>query len=189
VLAILLVVAGATSPVVVSLMADHRMRESTEMVRAALAATRIHAVDENGSYQFRFEVGGTRFLAVAVDDLSDADDPAGSGEPLPPSEFGELVDGLRFEVGAVAVSSATPLASMPASASDPQWEAATARAGYPPELTSATWSEPIVFRYDGTATDCTFRIMDSRNQGCQIRVRELTGDVRVSAAGDETEPR
>ena len=67
VLAILVAVASAVAPTVVARMSEYRLKEGTETARAALSATRIHAIDVSSVYQFRFETGGRRFLAIPTD--------------------------------------------------------------------------------------------------------------------------
>ena len=48
------------------------------------------------------------------------------------------------------------------------------------ELAQKTWSAPILFRFDGTAEDRQFRVMDEGTRTAEITVRGLTGSVRVS---------
>ena len=48
------------------------------------------------------------------------------------------------------------------------------------DLSQRTWSTPIVFRFDGTAEDRTFRVMDGEGRAAEVTVQGLTGAVRVS---------
>ena len=48
------------------------------------------------------------------------------------------------------------------------------------DLAQRTWSSPVLFRFDGSAEDRTFRVMDEQGRASEISVRGLTGAVQVS---------
>jgi type II secretory pathway pseudopilin PulG len=180
VLAILIMVAGAVAPSVVGMMADHRLKETTEAVRNALARTRIHAIDTGSVYQFRIEPRGRHFIAVPTDPAALPN----SGSSLPPSavEVGQLDEGFSFEVVAAAptASSAVP---MTLAASDPAFSAMVGKTSLSQDFGVSNWSAPIVFQPDGRAIDASFNIVDEHGDGFRIRVRELTGEVFVERRG------
>jgi type II secretory pathway pseudopilin PulG len=175
VLAILIIVAGAVAPSVLGMMADHRLKETTEAVRNAVAKTRIHAIDTGSVYQFRVEPGGRHFIAIPTD-------PAvlpSNGSSLPPSavEAAQLDEGFSFQVVAASTTgSAVPLTM---ASSDQAFSAMVAKVNLGQDFGSSNWSPPILFQPDGRAIDASFNIVDQHGDGFRIRVRELTGEVFV----------
>jgi prepilin-type N-terminal cleavage/methylation domain-containing protein len=195
VLSILLIVSAAASPAVVGLMADYRLKEATEKIRISLAASRIHCIDLSSTYQFRFELGGRRYLAIptdaevynsAIQNSSAASVPSAvtNGVPNRRIEIGELPEGCTFQA-ALAVGSATgmamPMTTAPvqAASTDLAWAAAVARVPVAATLGAVAWSPPIVFHPDGTATDTALNIVDKGGRGFRISLRELTGEILV----------
>ena len=54
------------------------------------------------------------------------------------------------------------------------------------ELSSVSWSQPILFYPDGTAVSAAFNVVDTKKQFVRISVRELTGAVSVDQIRQET---
>jgi hypothetical protein len=188
VIGIIMICAGAVTPSVVGLLANYHLKEGTQHVQAALGATRVHAIDAPSTYQFRFEPGGRHYVAVPTDnDALGSPGPAlsGDGSSLAPGmyEAGILPETLSFQV--VASSGAPPESAPLAAGSDPGWSSAIGRMPDSGEYAKCTWSAPISFRADGTATDATFEIVDTRGAGYRITVREVTGEIFVHAAETE----
>jgi prepilin-type N-terminal cleavage/methylation domain-containing protein len=188
VLAILVIVASAVTPVVVARMSEYRLKQAAEMTRIALSATRIHAIDASSSCQFRFEPGGRRYLSVptdgdAVSAPNGSQQPSGGTGKRTGVESGQLPEDLSFQIVATPVpgNPAAPAAVMPATpANDSAWSSAIAKIPNAPDYTSAVWSPPIVFRSDGTAVESALDIVDKHGDGYHITVRELTGEVTVT---------
>jgi hypothetical protein len=161
------------------MMADHRLKETTEAVRNAVARTRIHAIDTGSVYQFRVEPRGRHFIAVPTDAAAL---PANimNGGSLPPSavEVGQLDEGFSFEVVAAtaAAGSAVP---MTLASSDQAFSGMVSKIHLSQDFGSSNWSPPIVFQPDGRAIDASFNIVDQHGDGFRVRVRELTGEVFV----------
>lgn len=190
VIGILMICAGAVTPSVLGMLANVHLKEGTKKVQSALGATRVHAIDATSSYQFRFEPGGRHFLALPTD--NDALNSQGSaltadGSSLAPGLFeaGVLPETLSFQATVPAAPSleAPPLPA----ASDPGWIAALARMPGAQDFASVAWSDPITFRADGTGTDGTFVIVDTRGAGYRFTIREVTGEIFVHPL--ETESR
>ncbi|HXY37789.1 MAG TPA: type II secretion system protein [Planctomycetaceae bacterium] len=185
VVGILMICAGAVAPSVMGMLANYHLKEGVQKAQAALAATRVHAVDATSTYQFRYEPGGRHFLAIPVDtDALSSPGPAmaPNGTSLAPSMFeaGLLPEGLSFQASA---SGATPSpaqtqAQMPA-ANDPGWTAALAHVPDTHDFAQVNWSDPICFHPDGTASDATFTVVDTRGIGYRFTIREITGEIFV----------
>jgi Tfp pilus assembly protein FimT len=190
VVGILMICAGAVAPSVMGMLANYQLKDGVRKVQTALAATRVHAVDATSIYEFRFEPGGRHFAGVPTDnDVLNAAGSSGgqNATPLGAGLFvsGVLPENLSFQVSAPSGPAAeTP--SMPA-ASDPGWTAGLGRMPDAHDFASVAWSEPIYFRPDGTASDTTFTIVDSRGSGYRLTIREVTGEIFVHSI--DTEPR
>ena len=175
VVAILVIVASAVAPTVVARMSEYRLKQAAETARFALSATRIRAIDGSSIYQFRFEPGGRRYLAVPTD----GDALSATSQTRSVVENGQLPENLAFQVVAAAASS--PLtAGTTAASTDGAWSAAVARVPNAANFTSAVWSPPIIFRPDGTAVDAALNVVDQHGEGFQLTVRELTGEIFVT---------
>jgi len=185
VVAIVVIVASAVAPSVVSRMGEYRLKQAAETARFALSATRIHSIDMCATYQFRFEPGGRRYLAVPTDgdvasmtaQNASRQSTSGRGVGRSAIEFGQLPEDLAFQIVLPTVPGSSPAT---AGSTDAAWSAGVARIQNAADFTSAAWSPPIVFRPDGTATDAALKIVDRRGDGFQLTVRELTGEVFVA---------
>jgi prepilin-type N-terminal cleavage/methylation domain-containing protein len=188
VLAILVAVASAVTPTVVTRMSEYRLKQGAEAARFALAATRIHAIDLSSVYQFRYEPGGRRYVALPTD--SDAVTAAKTSKQSAPNgglprsyvEYGILPENITFEAAAPPASTGSIGARSDAQTpawSDKAWATALAQAPNASDFNSAAWSPPIVFRADGTAIDAAVNVVDGHGEGFQVKVRELTGEVSL----------
>ncbi len=70
VLAVLAVVAVVTVPAVDRMYRTHRLQQTANDLRAKLAATRLHSIDEGIAYQFRFEPNGRHFVVIPLQTAS-----------------------------------------------------------------------------------------------------------------------
>jgi type II secretory pathway pseudopilin PulG len=191
VVGILMICAGAVAPSVLGMLANYHLKDGTQKVRAALAETRIHAIDATSTYQFRFEPGGRHFLALPTDiDVLSSPGPAmsGDGQSLAPGMFeaGILPETLSFQV--TASGGPPPSAAPLPAANDPGWNGALGRVPDGHEFAGVAWSDPICFRADGTGTDATFLVVDSRGSGYRIVIRETTGDIFVHSVETGSHP-
>jgi type II secretory pathway pseudopilin PulG len=185
VLTILVCVAGAVAPTVVARMAEYRLKQGAESARFALSATRIHAIDLSSVYQFRFEPGGRRYLAVPTDAdavaMAQKSNSASGGLPSGSYAAGQLPEDISFAAVAVATKGAPALTTtLPAGATDGAWSQAVTHVPNAGEFNSAAWSAPIVFRPDGTAIESAVNVVDKNGNGFQLKVRELTGEVFIT---------
>jgi hypothetical protein len=185
VVGILMICAGAVAPSVMGMLANYHLKDGVQKVQSALGSTRVHAIDATSTYEFRFEPGGRHFLAVPTDiEVLSSPGPAVSadGSSLAPGMFqaGMLPETLSFQV------SSSGAAAMPATG-DPGWTAGLGRMPGAHDFATVNWSDPIYFRPDGTATDTTFTVVDTRRAGYRFTIREVTGEIFVHPL--ETESR
>lgn len=159
---VLIILATVASSPIMRTWRDQRLAESTENVRSLLAGTRIRAVDNDQTWQFRYEPGGTHFVRVPLAATESENDETSnrSGQ-----QSGTLPDGITFET--TDTGSAPPL--------DPKLLNGLPDSG---ELTSASWATPILFYSDGTATQALFTIVDEYGGSREVLVRDLTGAVK-----------
>jgi Prokaryotic N-terminal methylation motif len=189
VVGILMICAGAVAPSVLGMLADYHLKEGAQKVRSALGETRVHAIDATSIYEFRFEPGGRHFLAVPTEaEVLASPGPAltAGGQSLAPGMFegGLLPETLSFQASAPA---GPPPEEPPLpAASDPGWIAGSGKLPGAEDFAGVAWSDPIYFRPDGTGSDATFLIVDSRGSAYRFTIREATGDIFMHATGAET---
>lgn len=182
VLTILGVMAGIAWPNLHRFWAEQKIQEATEMVRAHLAGTRNKAIDAVLIYEFRYEIGGNRFMVVPHEAYQlesaavDAQGQLTSGDQL--YRFaGTLRKGVVFSVttndlsdlGIPVIEEVVPVA---------EWQLQ----GLPDagELAGLNWSSPILFYPDGSAAQSVLRIEDEAGQEMELKVRGLTGAVSAT---------
>jgi prepilin-type N-terminal cleavage/methylation domain-containing protein len=151
VLALLAVIAGITFPSVLRFRNEQAIKDAAERVRSELDRTRFRAIDSGIAYQFRYETGGRRFIAIPAEREALASPTSPTiAQPTPRNAFaGEIAEGLTFE----------PPADQPRVGElvQGEWLAGVADAG---ELQQARWSPAVLYRADGTATNSAFRVID-----------------------------
>lgn len=171
VVAIILAVTAMAAPGMMERVRSGRVKEAAEEVSTMLANARTQAIDTGVDYHFRFELGGHSFVAIPAEaDLSvgnsNNSDPetaefSYSSDELPKTLF------LRY----------SPNDKSGSETLKGQVFGNLENAG---ELASKSWSEPILFRFDGSAEDKTFCVMDEQERSCDVSVRGLTGAISTS---------
>jgi len=153
---------------------DHRLQAATEDVRNVLAGTRIFSLDHDTVWQFRYEPGGDHFVRVPYQQSP-------SDTQTVPDINGRmsltLPEGVTFgEDDSLTTTGTEPLA-------------ATDLEGLPDaaELTGLSWSQPVLFYPDGTATETALQVVDEEVGELTIHVRQLTGGVTVSSSDFDEE--
>lgn len=152
---------------------DHRLKAATEDVRSTLAGTRIQSLESDTIWQFRFEPGGNHYVRVPYQQTqsqSESSSAVGRMSLI-------LPEGLTFSENTSSITTR----SEPLSALDVQ---GLTDAG---ELTGLSWSTPILFYSDGTASEETFQVIDDEAGELTVSVRDLTGAVTVKSESFEEE--
>jgi len=165
VLGVLVVVLSLSWPVLDKFQSQYRLRQGGQLVQTRLSAARVHSIDSGFVYQFRYEPGGQRFLVLPFDQQALLAQPV-AGKRGPTKIAGKLPS-AKAKFNSSGGGQQVP----------GEWLSGIAAAG---EFSGASWSPPILFYPDGTATPATIMIGDHKSQVVTISVRPLTGAVTVS---------
>jgi prepilin-type N-terminal cleavage/methylation domain-containing protein len=169
VLALLVVIAAVSMPLLGRSFTRASLQGASDLLRAAWNRARIEAMETGESQIVRLEVRGNRYLSMTLTAFG-----SGEGEPplVPddaprePSDIlrlreNRLPDGVEFAAADIAPS-AQLLATL----------------GQTPE---GVWSNPIIFRPDGTTTDASVLLANEEGLTIRVTLRGITG---ISAAGE-----
>ena len=171
VVAIIVAVTAMAAPGMMERVRSGRVLEAAEEVREVLAACRKYAIESGVDYHFRFELGGHFVVAipaeqnVAIGNSADADDEDAELMYL----SGELSETIFLRTSQGDTSGSETLEGL---AFGDLENAGT--------LASKNWSMPILFRFDGSAEDKSFRVLDEQQRSCEVKVRSLTGTISLS---------
>ena len=171
VLTLLVVLTAIIYPSAVAMYSDVRLTQAADVVRAAWAGARSHAIDEGQPYRFAV-VPNTGNYRVAPDQLAywsriGVAPPAGDPANPPLVRSDALPTGMRF--------SAT--AAPPAPGERPTGPSSLPPASITPEM----WSTKAIFLPDGTARD-DIEVVFGSGHGAReliVSLRALTGAVTV----------
>ena len=180
-MAVLVVMAGIAWPVMQGQFQRYLLKNEVEKVRAKLAGTRIRAIDSGLIYQFLYEPGGRNFIVVPFEGVETEAEQVDAGEGGLYRIAGSLSENVTFETPEDASTTSEDLSDLGVISDD-------FLMGLPGslELSSVSWSQPILFYPDGTAVSAAFNVVDTKKQFVRISVRELTGAVSVNAIRQET---
>ncbi len=188
VLTILGVLAGITLPNLHRFWEDQKLKEATEMVRSKLAGTRNKAIDAVLIYEFRYELGGNRFIVIPHETYQvPTSGPSAQGQQTTGDALfrmaGILRDGVLFTATVVDTTSlGIPVIETPVPIAEWQLEGLPAAS----ELRGLKWSDPILFYPDGSAVQSVLKIEDSYGQQMEITVRGLTAAVSAAPVQEES---
>ncbi len=193
-LSVLGILAALAWPSVLRIHNEQKIVDSAEKVRALVAIARVNAIESGLVYQFRHEIAGTHFLVVPFEREFEAVDArtrgAGAAEGLGrfSKASNDLPKGVKFGNSRIAVAGATASSSTTTGGS--QQLASDVLSGLPSadKLTGLSWSGPILFQPDGSATDAEFTVVDERGQQVTLNVRGLTGAVATGRLQREDRP-
>jgi prepilin-type N-terminal cleavage/methylation domain-containing protein len=180
-MAVLVAIAGIAWPVMQGQFQRYLLKNEVETVRAKLASTRIRAIDSGLIYQFLYEPGGRHFIVVPFEGVETEAEQVDAGGGSLYRITGSLSENWMFETPEDASMAAEDLSDLGVLSED-------FLMGLPGslELSSVSWSQPILFYPDGTAVSAAFNVVDTKKQFVRISVRELTGAVSVDAIRQET---
>ncbi len=175
-LAILMLFVSMTFPSVGRLMANQDLQTAAKTVQSTMSKSRVRAIGDGLTYQFRYEPFGRRFLVIPYE-LPLASPTGGSNPASATTQTvtvwrvaGELPEDMVFQAWGGELEAGQPL--------DEEW-----LTGLPDlyELSKTIWSEAILIRADGSASDAAFELMDNTtHKRVVFTMRGLTGVVSIS---------
>lgn len=181
--AVIALFAGMTFPSILRMYRQHKITDSAERVRSAIAKTRIYAIEAGVAYQFCCEASGTQYAAVPTEADQIASHDGQQAAPAQPASraSGRLPAGVTFRSTVLNVSGAavTPSTHKLSSASLNGLPNAS-------ELANANWSAPVLFNPDGSASaDAEITVADNYSQIVKLHVRAFTGAVSMERLTQE----
>lgn len=178
---VLVAVAGIVWPLAQGQFQRYRLKSEVENVRARFASTRIRAIDSGLIYQFLYEPGGQNFIIVPFEGIETEAEQVDAGGSSLYRFAGSLSENVMFETPEDVAAASENLTDLGVISDD-------LISGLPGslELSSVSWSQPILFYPDGTAVSAAFNVADENQQFVRVSVRELTGSVSVDAIRRET---
>jgi Tfp pilus assembly protein FimT len=174
VLGVLVLILGLSWPVLENYQSQYRLRQGGQLVQTRLSAARVASIDTGFVYQFRYEPGGQRFVVLPFDQQALLAQPV-AGKAGPRKIAGKLPS-AKAKFGSSAVGGQ----QVPG-----EWLTGIAAAG---EFSGVSWSAPILFYPDGSASAATLAIGDKKSHIVSISVRPLTGAISVSKIEKGTLP-
>lgn len=190
-LALLVAVAAITWPALERPLASQRLRRAAEQVRTQWIKARTKAINTGETFAFRYQPDSAHFrvesqsqeaslleaAAANMGPQAGAGGSAGGGTqsasasstasmpamPAEPVEL-ELPDGVKFAGGDVT---------------EDQRSAEFANQERSRGSVDLSWSQPIFFYPDGTATQARVALAGQRERAIVIELRSLTGSVRI----------
>ena len=182
-LAVLMLFVTMTFPSVGRLMANQELQGAAKTVQSTMAKSRVRAIGDGLTYQFRYEPFGRRFIVIPYELplASPTGNAATGGTDLQTVTVwrvtGELPEDMVFQSLGGEPESGQPL--------DEEW-----LTGLPDlyELSKTIWSDAMLIHADGSSTDGAFELLDNKtNKRIVFRMRGLTGIVSISEL-QEVEP-
>ena len=171
-LAIILTLAAVSWTPLLTSWSEHRLKAATEDVRSVLAGTRIRSLESDTIWQFRYEPGGDKYVRIPYKQTGEESDTTLDGQMSL-----VLPEGITFsEEDRITTATREPL-----SAKDLEGLPNTG------ELNGVSWSAPILFFSDGSATAISFQVIDEQAGERTVTLRDLTGGVSVSRGNPNDE--
>ncbi|MFO1023241.1 MAG: hypothetical protein U0903_21510 [Planctomycetales bacterium] len=179
-LAIMVTIAVLSFPALSRLLAEDRVHRSLSLLQEKFAAARIHALEQQVPYQFRYEPGGRKFILIPAYFAENSSQPNSTSTVKRPwIAAEELPDKMHLEAGVNHTASQTATNSTAAS-TDVQipsdWLSDIPNNG---RFQGVNWSPPVLIRPDGSATAAEIVLVDQKKTQYRLLVRGLTGTLLV----------
>jgi prepilin-type N-terminal cleavage/methylation domain-containing protein len=164
VLALLVVIGAVSVPLLESSFSRAGLHSAGDTLRGAWAKARLAAMQSGQTCVFRYEPSGSRFQIASLNELElpetsalqpDTAGPRREAVDMLRLPRSRLPDGVVFAAGEVSTSTQL-LATLPGAADGP-------------------WSQPILFYPDGTTSDASVLLSNSRQTMIRVTLRGLTG--------------
>lgn len=171
VLGLLVVISGFAAPNLIDRLRDSTVYRGAETVREVLAEARTFAIDSGIDYQFRYEPDGQYFVVLPTEI-----EPGTANSTTTDASSGEYMR-LSGQLESTLFLRPMPEQTEATEQLEASWFGGLSDGG---TLATKTWSSPIYFRFDGSATDKLFRVTDDQGRTAELSVRGLTGSVRLA---------
>lgn len=179
-LAIMVTIAVLSFPALARLLAQDRVHHSLSLLQEKFAAARIHALEQQVPYQFRYEPGGRKFILIPAHFAENSSQPNSTATVKRPwIAAEELPDKVHLEAGQSATTSQTTTSSSTTSADvqiPADWLTDIPDNG---RFQGVSWSPPVLIRPDGSATAAEIVLVDQKKTQYRLLVRGLTGTLLV----------
>jgi len=169
VLSIVVTIAALAVPNLMSMVGENAVFGEADQLRDALAEARRFSIETGIDYEVRYEVGG-RHLVVLPNDVTTQESTEQTSTrtdqqyyALMPLEEGITIRRAKGEEEQSEILEAARFGDLGGA-----------------ELARLRWSTPVMFRFDGTADDFTFRVSNAAGLTSDVTLRGLTGTTRVS---------
>jgi Tfp pilus assembly protein FimT len=173
VLVILVITAGIAIPAVLVTLRSQQLKRGAEMMRIEWSRAHVKAMKTGRIQVFRYEVGGRQFSIqpwIAADEAT---------ETAP----GESTAGFGAAPATQDLASEFETKSLPEGVTFAAGEAKVDTRAYEVEeffvsnaqADGVSWSRPVLFYPDGSASDSYVIVADERQTGYRIQLRGLTG--------------
>jgi Tfp pilus assembly protein FimT len=177
VLALLVAIAAVAFPAMEGTFSRTALTGASAVVRSALSKARLTAMQSGETQVFRVQPKGARYQVVALSKLGlpesslvPSDDPDAKYSPVDMMRLGEARLPDRVTFAAADVKASTQVAAFLGSNND------------------QTWSAPILFNADGTASDASILLQNDSGQTVRVTLRGLTGIASESEVRREAAP-
>lgn len=176
VLSIVVTIAALAVPNLMSMVGENAVFAQADQLRDALGEARRFSIETGIDYEVRYEVGG-RHLVVLPNDVTTNETTEQTSTrtdqqyyALLPLEEGITIRRAKGEEEQSEILDSSRFGDLGGS-----------------ELSRLRWSTPVMFRFDGTADDFTFRVSNNEGLTSDVSLRGLTGTTRVSQVYPEDE--
>jgi prepilin-type N-terminal cleavage/methylation domain-containing protein len=189
VLALMVVIAAFTWPVMNNTFASQRLKKAAEIVRTQWSKSRILAMNSGRVVLFRYEIGGGRFRSDEYIDVTAFENMSNDGTTPEANATSGGNSWTPYQDTNSQNSASPPVAgeqTLPegilfrACEIDNDSRATTATVNPAADATGISWSEPIYFYPDGTSSSAQLQIYNDRQRAVELVLRGMTGVVKVS---------
>jgi len=180
-LAVLVTLATLSWPSLMGTLKQQTVQGNAEQVRQVLDRARVRAVEEGQTLQFRFEPQGKRYVLLPWEPLdesgtntsastSGSSSTTSSSVRIDPYRVYQLAEGCYFHVDSTLLSGEKQVSEQLGESWIGHLENGTG-------LQDVSWSAPILYYADGSATDGSTVVMDKDERYVKLNVRGLTAAV------------
>jgi hypothetical protein len=170
VMAVIVLMVGIAWPSLSTIRHRQHLHQSTETVKVRMMAARVHAIETGLTYQFRYAPGGREFVVVPYSEIPPDSPTSGTGAVA--RMAGTLATTVQFDADLSGGDTTSTIGLNPALLE-----------GIPEavEFQGVSWSAPVLFFPDGTATGTEVVITAENQQSLRLTIRAFTGGVTVAA--------